>query len=225
MNCNQPVSPNLELDSQVLEYCENQIELISKLKTIKHIDVDILEISGDCNSFLRENFDSLEYCCSDIRYSVDWHFKENLSIPLALESEYRCQGCPIALRCFDYFSILINNSNQLLVEGDYCKMDSLQDEIEEFYLTKIGTKGHHSRIEPVRFRLQWDTEASKDSLNLALTKLVNSYLLIMQDLSIQEFSQDLCNINSDQLSEIYKILPFKLEICWHFVPFIIREQG
>jgi len=121
-----------------------------------------------------------------------------------------CNNCPIPMRLRHYFYITINQRNQLLVEGELIKLDSLQLKIEN-YLAKVGIdEMAPENFEQVNFKIFLSENTDIGFLNSVLTSLHLSHIAFVES-EIQNDGIDFCKITRIDIEKLKEKYPLRIE--------------
>jgi hypothetical protein len=121
-----------------------------------------------------------------------------------------CENCPIPMRLRHYFSIMINQENQLLVESELIELDSLQTKIEN-YFAKVGVDEMAPKnFRELNFKIFWNQDSNTEFLNSVLTKLYVSHLSFVKS-ELKNDGIDFCKIESNNLEKLKVKYPLRIE--------------
>ena len=121
-----------------------------------------------------------------------------------------CKNCPIPMRLRHYFSIQINQRNQLFVEGKLIEIDSLPSKIQK-YLAKVGVdEMAPENLAQVNFKILWDQKTTPKFLNSVLSTLSVSHLAFVTS-ALEKDGIDLCTMDSTNLEKLKGKYPLRIE--------------
>jgi hypothetical protein len=114
------------------------------------------------------------------------------------------------MRLRHYFSIMINQENQLLVESELIELDSLQTKIEN-YFAKVGVDEMAPKnFRELNFKIFWNQDSNTEFLNSVLTKLYVSHLSFVKS-ELKNDGIDFCKIESNNLEKLKVKYPLRIE--------------
>lgn len=121
-----------------------------------------------------------------------------------------CGNCPIPMRKRHHFSIMINQRDQLLVEGEMIELDSLQAKVAN-YLASVGNDDMAPEtFKQVNFRLFWNQESNTEFLHDVLTVLYKSHLAFVES-KLAEDGIALCNMEKERIDGLKEQYPLRIE--------------
>jgi hypothetical protein len=194
--------------------CLNQFEFIScNNDSIPILNLDITKhpdtIRNDMNKL--HEFDLCEKCSwVDFRlpFTIEGQ-KGYLKVMADFDSPV-CENCPIPMRLRHYFSIMINQRNQLLVEGKLIELDSLQTKIEK-YLANVGVdEMAPENFGQVNFSIFWNQDSNTKLLNSVLTTLYVSHLSFVKS-ELENDGIDFCKMERANLEKLKEKYPLRIE--------------
>ena len=194
--------------------CINQFEFIScNNDSIPILNLDITKhpdtIRNEMNKLY--GFDLCKKCSwVDFRlpFTIDGQ-KGYLKVMADFDSPF-CENCPIPIRLRHYFSIMINQNNQLLVEGELIELDSLQLKIEK-YLASVGVdEMAPENFGQVNFSIFWNQDSDPEFLNSVLTALYFSHLSFVKS-ELEKDGIDLCKMEGAKLEKLKEKYPLRIE--------------
>jgi hypothetical protein len=185
--------------------CNNDSIPILNLDITKHPDT----IRNEMNKLY--GFDLCEKCSwVDFRlpFTIEGQ-KGYLKVMVDFDSPV-CENCPIPMRLRHYFSIMINQRNQLLVEGELIEIDSLQSKIQK-YLAKVGVDEMSPKnFGQVNFSIFWNQDSNTEFLNSVLTTLYVSHLSFVES-ELKNDGIDFCKMERENLEKLKEKYPLRIE--------------
>ena len=193
--------------------CKNRFDFISNNDSIPILNLVFTKSAETIREEMNElyGFDLCDKCTwADFRmpFTIECQ-KGSLKVMVDFDSPI-CGNCPIPVRKRHYFSIMINQRNQLLVEGELVEMDSLQSKVEK-YLATVG----HNEMTPetfkqVNFRLFWNQDSNIDYLHDVLMVLYKSHLTFVES-KLEEDGIDFCTLEKTKITELKEQYPLRIE--------------
>ena len=195
--------------------CENQLNFISTDEPIPIYELDY----SDAPEKRLEKMNALygiDLCekCSLVNFKSpftnEWG---NGYFKLIVDFDYpRCsEKCPIKMRVRNYFSIVINSRNELLVEERPISNDSLKKEIIS-YLYKVGSEIEYpDDYKDVIYSLEWDISTDSKFID----SVISDILFTHTDFVVNKLSRndiDFCSLNKKELKKIKDTYPIKIQI-------------
>jgi len=194
-------------------HCNNEIDLINNNDSIPILNLDISKSSEKIRQELNELF-SNKLCgkCSLIDFKIPLNV-DGKNIYLKVMTDFDspiCENCPIPMRLRKYYSIIINDSNQLLVEDENIEIKNLESNIDLF-LSKIGNDElTPESIKKLIFKIDWTKKTNPDFLNKVLNILLKSYTnYIKEKAMIRE--KDFCLLENKEISQLQENFPLRIE--------------
>ena len=194
-------------------HCNNKIDLINNNDSIPILNLDISKSSDKIRQELNELF-STELCgkCSLIDFKIPLNV-ENKNIYLKVMTDFDspiCENCPIPMRLREYYSIIINDSNQLLVEDENTEIKNLESKIDLF-LSKIGDDELTPKsIKKLIFKIDWTKKTNTGFLNKVLNILLESYTNYIKEKTVIR-GKDFCLLENKEILELQENFPLRIE--------------
>lgn len=145
--------------------CLNQFEFSTcKNDSIPILNLDITKHPDTIRAEMNKLY-GLDLCkkCSRVDFRLPFEIEKQKGF-LKVRTDFNspvCGNCPTYVRLRHYFSIMVNQKNQLLVEGELTQLDSLQPKIER-YLTSVGVEEMApENFEKINFSILWSQDSDK----------------------------------------------------------------
>ena len=193
--------------------CENRFDFISCNNSIPILDLDISKHSDSIRKEINELYE-FDLCqeCSRIEFKIPF-VVEGKSGYLEVMADFDfpvCENCPVPMRSRHYFSVLINQNNQILAEGEVTEIDKLRSKILN-YLAAVG----NNEMTPetfgqVNFRIHWDQDSDVGVLNSVLTILYKSHLDFVERQLLRN-ETDFCSIEQTEIAQLKEQYPLRIE--------------
>ena len=193
--------------------CKSRFEFISCNDSIPILNLDITKHADIIREEMNElyGFDLCEKC-SLVDFKLPFTIEgQKGHLKIMADFDYPiCENCPIPMRLRHYFSIMINQKNQLLVQGELIKSDSLQSKIEN-YLDKVGIeKMAPETFKQVNFRIFWNQETDIDFLYSVLKTVYNSHLASVE-LELEKDGKEFCKMDKKDVAKLKEQYPLRIE--------------
>lgn len=193
--------------------CNNRFEFISCNDSIPILNLDISKNSDTIRNEMKKlyGFDLCEKCSwVDFKLPFTIEGQEGYLKVMTDFDAPICDNCPTSCELRYYFSIMINQRNQLLVEGDCIGIDSLQSKVEEYLATVGNDEMAPETFNQVNFRIFWNQESNIDFLNSVLSILYKSHLAIVE-LELEENGIDFCGLDKLRIEKLKEQYPLRIE--------------
>lgn len=106
--------------------------------------------------------------------------------------------------------ILMNNKEEMLINGKLGNKDSLEIWIEAYYYDY-----HIPMIQSPKnafFNFRWDERANKDSVTAVFASIIKGYMNVANRNSQEQYNKLLCELPEDKLDSLKHALPFNLKL-------------
>ena len=193
--------------------CNNRFDFINCLDTIPVMDIDIKRNADSIRNDLSELY-GYDLCeeCGWVNFKMPFKIQNKSGFLKAMiDYDYEiCDNCPIAMRERNYFSIMFNQHDKLLVEGRPIEIDSLNPQVIK-YLSKVGK----ADIAPedftrVNYRIYWKPICNRETLDSILTIVYQTHLEFVE-MELKTKNIDFCSLNSIQLDSLKLKYPLRIE--------------
>jgi hypothetical protein len=193
--------------------CHNRYDFINCTDTIPIMDIDIKRDADSIRNDLSKlyGYDLCEECgWGNFKMPFKIQNKQGfLKIMIDYDFE-NCENCPNARREGNYFSIMFNQRDKLLVEGKQIEKDSLKHHIFR-YLSNAGKDNMTPKdFSRVNFRIYWKPICRREMLDSILTIIYQTHLEFVV-IELNKSKIDFCSINKTQLDSLKKIYPLRIE--------------
>jgi hypothetical protein len=108
------------------------------------------------------------------------------------------------------FEIRLNNENKLLVEGEYCSLDTLGSFIKRNVLNYGRQASLADASNKANISFRWEVDSSLNSVRTVLNIIVSAYLDVAQEQSLLKYGQSLCELPKDSVLILQDIFPLNL---------------
>ncbi|NQU54440.1 MAG: hypothetical protein HQ522_18095 [Bacteroidetes bacterium] len=189
--------------------------------TFANCDLDIPIVQIDYS----DHYDSIRY---DIQNQFKYDLCENCSwidfkIPFEYDSKQGylkimvdfdypiCENCPVPIRLRNYYSIMINRNNQLLVNGEPMKIDSLRSSIIKYFDNVGNPEGQYpEKYEQVNLQFFWDRQTDISSIEKILTEISKAHLTFVEH-KVAENGLEFCKLTNGELNNLKNKYPLRIE--------------
>ncbi len=191
-----------------------------------------LSQSSDSTYQLFESFVQADSLSSDIylRIWYDLSRKANgyssYSIPIEISTP-NPSYIVTEVRMISNLSILVNKSNQILIQSEFVKDNTpihkiIGDKIHDYYFNKEKIR---TNLESSKIILIWSKGCDPQILSNIIYSILEGYQDATQRYSKQLFNAELCSLDTSQISILKKDVPFSLQFGKiHFAPIPIIPQ-
>lgn len=178
-------------------HCTNEQQLFVAANSLPQI---VLDGQKDIGAFLKQTTKdlSLDFCNKVELLGIK--LGNDMAIKSALV--YSCPGVSVCDPVSPQAHLLFKNKGQLFVSGQRHALTSLNAKIKQ-----VLENRHKSRADAISLR--WQAGVTKNQLAQAVAAVVKGYVLVYRKLSQQHFKKSLCDLQTKQLKQLIKILPFE----------------
>ena len=185
------------------EDCVDQFSLIIASPNTPLLNFEV-DWSKDSIQSVTQSLFNENLCekCENAQVAIEL-FREgqNIKIPVQIEYSFECcQGCPIPIIDRDYYQILINGRDQLLVEGELTSTNSLD--------TIISNHWKKNADENLHFYLDWQPETSREVLDHALNSICTAYISEIE----RRNNKSTCEMKDQELNSIRESCPLTIQL-------------
>lgn len=122
-----------------------------------------------------------------------------------------CTNCPMTIRYREYFQILINTSNQLLVEGEPISLDSLDEKIYNYLSNFYPAELPSEHYKNVNYSVQWNLATDSNLIKSVFSHIYTSQLEFIET-KLKEKGRDFCSLQPIALQKLKEEFPFRIEL-------------
>lgn len=193
-------------------FCTNELELLSGGDTLSTISLDFNQVKELMYKQIENSFSNTDDLGVYI-FSIPYNFEKKLIDSISYDAKLKViVEKPMASGCILFrqriFEILVNASNQMMIEAEIGDYNFLRDKLELHY--DDTSRGYEKFIS-----IQWDDKCDKNDFQKIFSSIIDGYLNAASKYALEKFGSQLCDLNSEQLSYIKKRTP--LEIILHIV--------
>ena len=183
------------------------------------LDIPIVQIDySDQFDSVRQNIENqfkYDLCkkCSWIDFKIPFQFEDKKGyLKVMADFDYPvCNDCPVPIRLRYYYSIMINRKNKLLVNGRPMRTDSLSSSIVKYFDNVGNPEGHYpEEYRQVNFRLFWDRETDKSSIDEILAEISKAHLTFVEH-KVAESGLEFCKLTGDEIEKMKMEYPLRIE--------------
>ncbi len=195
--------------------CNNRYKMIScNLDSIPILNLDLSKHIDSIRNEMNQLY-GLDLCqkCDYADFRLPFTIEGQKGfIKVMVDYDYHiCENCPIPMRLKHEFSILIKQNNQLLVEGEWVKLDTFQKRIEH-YMASVGVDSiGPENFSQVNFRITWEQNTNNELLKSVLNSLYHSHLTFINK-TLKQNNVDFFKLKQDKLDELKVKFPLRIEL-------------
>jgi hypothetical protein len=195
-------------ENKLSGFCDNELDFLISLDSISNTDLSLFEIRDNTKEKIENIFN--EPYCNSLKFNVQFHKDTLTTIPLTLNMLYLddCDYPEFIPRLF--CNVLINRKGQCLVESELCDIDSISDQIVDFYNSDVVKDYSPDDYKRVFIAILWDKELEEKDFTHAISEILNGYFVFVNNLSLTEFGKKLCDLSDTELITLKKHIPFNL---------------
>jgi len=198
-----------DLDSSF--FCENELNLLNSFDTIPTLIGDFQFIKDSLEKNLTLLFKD-NNCCKYLRFNIIHFVDSTESLKLSLKYFYQCDDCPLYIRERNDCMILQNSFGQISFEGRIINIDSLDNEVINYY-SKVGKEDFlPDTYEKLNIAIQWDLDVSKDNFSKFINQIILGYLSFANEFSKTIYNKEICQLNHKDLLKLSKLIPLNIEL-------------
>jgi hypothetical protein len=109
-----------------------------------------------------------------------------------------------------YCNLVVNSAGQVLVEEEYCNMDSVNEAVFDFYHSEVVQSYASNDFRKVFISLTWSDEVRQEDFRKMIKGALSGFLRVANKLSTDQFHKPICSLNHTELQTIKILLPFNL---------------
>lgn len=207
-SCHEGKRTDFTRDSITVSLCENEQFFINAADSFYTIEVKNVKSSQDFFDSIRE---------SDIYHTIfrikhEYFNKEDSSsivvyIPILFD-EYDCM--PVFLNHRSVFEIRLNSKNQLLVEGEYCTLDTLRILLKTNILNFGTNPSYANDPKSAVINFRWEVDSIEETISNVYNSIVDVYLSIAREESQARFRLPLCELPKDSILLLKEEFPIQI---------------
>lgn len=196
-------------------YCSTKHKILKTDKAAPIIELNLNHTNEAMLQTIETAFDDLDSVCnySPIFY-VPFDFENRIIANVRTASL-------VPFRVFSYcpddfvrqgnrynLQVLINESDQVLMLGDYVERDNFKNKLQEWY---EGDKEETERArQETTFSITYDNALPQDNLIADIQALTEAYLHCAERFAQAEFSAALCDLSQNEIEMIQQKMPFQI---------------
>lgn len=183
-----------------LDYCKNEIELISPDKETKVLD---FKLTDDVESI----FNKLD---SELNLVCDIENIYGLKVDGVDLKTYSVKACDITyLHRMFTVDIIFNEKGKVLIETSI-NYDVLEIEnISDWFIKNYPLKEDRQLN---KINVTWYEGITEEKLSEGIKGIIRGYLSSMEKISIHEYKKSICQLSDSEIKKIKTILPFEFEL-------------
>ncbi|MCB9261224.1 MAG: hypothetical protein H6607_02455 [Flavobacteriales bacterium] len=191
----------------------NRFDFINCSDTIPEMDIDIKRNADSIRNDLSELY-GYDLCeeCGWVNFKMPFKIQNKSGfLKVMIDYDYEiCDNCPIAMRERNYFSIMFNQHDKLLVAGRPIEKDSLKPQIIK-YLSKVGKDDLAPEdLNGLNYLIYWKPDCNREMLDSILTIVYQSHLEFVEN-ELKTKNIDFCSLNRMQLDSLKLKYPLRIE--------------
>lgn len=193
--------------------CINRFDFINCSDTIPVMDIDIKRDADSIRNELSKLY-GYDLCeeCGWINFKMPFRIQDrNGFLKVMIDYNYeKCDNCPIEIRDRNYFSIIFNQDDKILVEGRPREKDSLKSQIINF-LSKVGKDDSVPEdFTRVNYRILWKPICNRVMLDTILTIVYKTHLEFVET-ELKTKNIDFCALKNIELDSLKLKYPLRIE--------------
>jgi len=185
-------------------FLKNHLALLNHFGVETKTNLDLFGLKDSSEEKLKRYFDFP--ICDQLKYSVGYRLDDQIKIPIRVQSRYYENCSPQMIRHGVSCSVLLNYQGRVLLDDEFCEMDSIGDNIVSFY----KNQNPPSELKKTIISLHWDKDVDEKYFRQFMNQIIRGYFEYAELQSFRSFQKKISELNNNELKSLGEIFPINL---------------